>query len=211
MLGSESGQAGEGMGGYEPAPPRGQRRYRGSQRRQTGLRPPASRAPARSGGRARRQHGQPVEAQGRAARLRHDAQGVEEILVDGVALAVDAVLLGPSRPRSGGAVRSGRSARRRRWPARPRRRRARTVPPRGDRGAEPRQGGLGRRDTRRGWSRVRSRGWDSTFSTITLLKMSAQVSSAATRTPESPLAAYARASRSVSPSAWMVARRSSPA
>ena len=60
-----------------------------------GLRRPARRPehlldPARAG----RQHDQPVEAERDAARLRHHRERGQEILVDRVALAIDALLLG---------------------------------------------------------------------------------------------------------------------
>ena len=45
----------------------------------------------------RRQHHQPVEAQRGAARRRHVRERGEELLVDGIALAVDALLLGHLR------------------------------------------------------------------------------------------------------------------
>ena len=134
--------------------------------------------------RAGRQHHQPVEAERDAAGRRHLRQRGEEILVERIALAIDALPSPPSRPRSGGAARPGRSARRSRWRARRRRHRARSARRRADRRGFGRASaasatGYSSEDRRRG----RCRGCGSIFSTSTRLNMSAQVSSAATRMP----------------------------
>ena len=212
------GAQGLGDGGghrrrYEPAGAVDQRlRYRGM-----------SKAPFRgasaTGGpqhildpcRAGRQHGQPVRTPALPRKPAASHRGAaRKSSSSGLSLPVDPVLLGhlglEAAALFGGIV----SARRRRWRARPRRHRARTVPPRrGSRGLRRARAastaGYSHRMVARPIPRL-----GSTFSTITLLKISAQVSSAATRTPDA-CTALAKASRSVSPSAWMVARRSSPA
>ena len=117
-----------------------------------------------------RQHHQPVEAQCDAACRGHLRQRREEILVQRVALAVDAPASRPSRPRSGGAARPGRSARRNRSRARPRRHRARSARRRADRPALPAPGRPRRPDTRTARSRVRCPSWARRVPTSTRLK-----------------------------------------
>jgi hypothetical protein len=94
--------------------------------------------------RAGGQHHQPVKAQRDAAGRGHMGQGCQKILVQRIAFAVDAVPFRPSRPRTGGAVRRGRSVRQSRWPVPPRRHKARTVRPAAGRPARARQCRLGR-------------------------------------------------------------------
>ena len=116
-------------------------------------------------------------------RLRHLRQRCQEILVERIASRHRPASSRPSRPRTGGAARPGRSVRRRRWRVRRRRHRARTARRRADRGrsggrAPPRRPGI-----RRGSWRVRGRDCGSTRSTMTRLNRSDQVSSSATRMP----------------------------
>ena len=93
---------------------------------------------------AGRQHHQPVEAERDAAGRRHLRERGEEILVDRIALAVDALLLGHLRLEARGAARPDRSVRRSHWRARRRRHRARSARRRADRcRLRPRQRRLG--------------------------------------------------------------------
>ena len=130
---------------------------------------------------AGRQHHQAVEARAQPDGRRHVRQRGEEVLVDRDSARRRRAASRPSRPRGGGAARRDRSARRRRWRARRRRHKARSARRRADRAARAAPAPPSWPGTRSSSVARPLPSFGSMRSTSTRLKMSAQVSSSATR------------------------------